>query len=77
MAGLLLEHQLSPPFWCEDNNVMNFSTDRHPEWPIPRRLEVEAASGIRFIFHVFSIRNSGASADDVRKIACSAGKAGV
>ncbi len=33
-----------------------------------KRLEIEAASGKGFIFHKFSVRNSGASSGDVRKL---------
>ncbi len=35
---------------------------------VPRRPEVEAASGKSCIFHKFSVWNSGASSGDVRKL---------
>ncbi len=35
---------------------------------MPKKLEVEAASGKCFIFHKFSVRNSGASSGDDRKL---------
>ncbi len=44
---------------------------------LPGRLEVEAASGQKFIFHKFLIRNSGVSSGDVRKKCVYNGQAGV
>ncbi len=60
------------------NLLTNNSKDEHPEFLIPRRLEVKAASGKGFNFHNFSILNSSTpSGEVVRKLCVQKKKWGV